>query len=147
MTPPLEKRIFVDCDVEHAFAVFTERIDVWWPGGHRRVRGSVLHLEPFVGGRFFERAPNGEEFDMGTVRAWEAPRRICYSWRPGCPDAPTEVEVRFLPENAGTRVHVIHRIGATGNDAAFGNAVPRFEAGWAVVLAAYFGACSPSATS
>ena len=69
---PLEKEIRVACSREHAFAVFTSRIDVWWPRGHRRFGESELRLEPFVGGRFFERAANGEEFDLGAVRIWEA---------------------------------------------------------------------------
>ncbi|TPV92564.1 MAG: ATPase [Myxococcales bacterium FL481] len=137
----LEKRIHVACAVETAFTTFTVQIDTWWPPGHRKSVDSQLILEPFVGGRFLEIGPDGDEFVLGTVRAWEFPRRVCYSWRPGSPAAPTEVEVCFVAEGDGTSVQVSHRPGPTSNDDAFGAAVQRFERGWAIVLAAFDTAC------
>ena len=133
---PLEKEIHVACSREHAFAVFTSRIDTWWPRGHRRFGASELLLEPFVGGRFFERAANGEEFDLGAVRIWEAPDRVCYSWRPGTPMTPTEVEVRFIAEGSSTRVCVTHRSGSTCPKDAFVEKVALYERAWGHVLAA-----------
>ena len=45
------------------------------------------------------------------MRAWEPPARLVFSWRLAtfAPGQETEVEVRFEPAPAGTRVTVIHR--------------------------------------
>ncbi len=138
---PLEKRIHVRCDLAHAFEVFTARIDLWWPPSHRKLENSEMQIEPFVGGRFYERDASGQEHVMGEVRAWEAPARICYSWRPGSPAAPTEVEVRFwgddTRDNEGTWVHVTHRPGPTGDEEVYGERVALFERAWTHVLASY----------
>jgi hypothetical protein len=58
---PLRRSMRVRCPIEHAFLAFTDRIDQWWPPGHRRFEGSRLFLEAVAGGRFFERSPGGEE--------------------------------------------------------------------------------------
>jgi hypothetical protein len=38
----LTRRIALACPVEHAFGVFTDKIDLWWPRGHRRDREASL---------------------------------------------------------------------------------------------------------
>ncbi len=134
---PIDKEISVRCSRAHAFEVFTARIDLWWPRGHRRFDASELRLEPFVGGRFYERTPSGEEFDLGAVQVWEAPSRIRYSWRPGTPKTPTEVEVRFVDDGDCTRVLVTHRPGAVCPPEAFGEKVALYHRAWAHVLDAF----------
>jgi uncharacterized protein YndB with AHSA1/START domain len=64
-----------------------------------------------VGGRIFERTPEGDEHDWGQVTIWEPPSRISYLWhlRQDRADA-TEVEITFAPaEGDGTRVSIVHR--------------------------------------
>ena len=62
--------VAVDC--ERAFEVFTAEVDAWWRRGPRfrwcPERDGVMQFEPFVGGRFYERTPSGEEFDLGAVQ-------------------------------------------------------------------------------
>ena len=46
MSEPVLRQITVACSVEHAFRVFTAKLDLWWPPGHRKFSGSSLALEP-----------------------------------------------------------------------------------------------------
>jgi len=115
----IHKTIDVKCNVEISFALFTAGIGKWWPlkegfsfGGER---ADQIHLECRHGGRFFERFADGEELQIGTVTAYEPPARIVFTWQqPGWP-RPTEVEVRFSAEGAGTRVTLEHRGRPTGS--------------------------------
>jgi hypothetical protein len=49
----LERILRVRCPLDHAFAAFTQEVDLWWPRRHRRYEDSRLVLEAEVGGRFF----------------------------------------------------------------------------------------------
>lgn len=104
---------------EQAFALFTEQIDRWWRRGpkyrHAGARAGLIHLEPRVGGRLFESFDGADGrpvvFEAGRVTTWEPPRRLVFSWRNAvfAPHEPsTQVEVRFEPVSAGTRVVVTH---------------------------------------
>ena len=105
--------VSVRCPAHHAFAVFTERVDLWWPPTHRRLRGSQLDLEPGPGGLLTERGPDGTVLEIGQVTAWEPPERVGFAWRLGAPaDAPTDVRVTFCEDATGTTtVEVLHREG------------------------------------
>jgi uncharacterized protein YndB with AHSA1/START domain len=124
----------VRCSIGHAFAVFTQGVDTWWPKGHRRFADSRLVLEARVGGRFFERSTGGEEAALGEVLACEPPHSISYSWRPGAIDQPTRVDIRFTQEGAETVVHVVHSEGESGLGEAWPERVVLFERGWQIVL-------------
>lgn len=112
-TDPLRIEFDVACSVEHAFAVWTSGISTWWPSDHT-VSGAPdlqIILEGEVGGRIFERTPNGVEHDWGEVTGWDPPRALRYLWhlRRDRSDA-TEVEIRFLPAGeADTRIEIEHR--------------------------------------
>jgi uncharacterized protein YndB with AHSA1/START domain len=113
MTEPLRMEFDVACPPEHAFAVWTARIDTWWPRDHT-VTGApdlTVVLQDRVGGRIFERTPDGTEHDWGEVTVWEPPERLAYRWhlRQDPADA-TEVDIRFLPTgDDATRVEIEHR--------------------------------------
>jgi uncharacterized protein YndB with AHSA1/START domain len=96
-------------------------------------------LEGRVGGRIFERTPDGQEWDWGEVTAWEPPARLVYLWHLKRDRAEaTEVEIRFvsLAEDA-TRVDIEHRgwevLGADGqtwrdrNMGGWATLLPHFE--------------------
>ena len=109
----IKKSIHVKRPVETAFRVFTEEIGKWWPlkegysfGGDR---ADQIFLEGRTGGRFFERFTDGEEYVVGVVTTYSPPSRIVFEWKQPDWDAPTEVEVRFTPEGAGTLVELEHR--------------------------------------
>ena len=104
----ISKSIFVKRPVAAAFRHFTADIGRWWPlkegmsfGG---ARAHEIFLEGRVGGRFFERYTDGEEFEVGRVTAFEPPARVAFTWRQPTWNADTQVEVRFAAEGDGTRV-------------------------------------------
>jgi hypothetical protein len=66
-------------------------------------------IEPRVGGRVFERARDGREYDWGTVLVWAPPERVRFTWRVGkAANSRQEVEVHFAPVEKGTRVTLTH---------------------------------------
>jgi uncharacterized protein YndB with AHSA1/START domain len=130
----LQKSIRVKCSVAHAFDTFTARIDLWWPPSHRRFPSSTLTLDAVVGGRFVEKSADGREAVLGEVVDVERPHRVKYTWAPGSPDAPTEVEVRFTADGDETVVDVRH---TPGRSSVFSEKVALFEKGWSAVLPAF----------
>ena len=141
----VHESITVNRPIGDAFRLFTDGIGEWWPlkgspfsyGGDR---ADKIFLETTIGGRFYERFSDGEEFDVGRVIACEPPTRIVFTWMDPNWKAPTEVEVRFTSAGNATRVDLEHR----GFDAA---GVPKQEAagwadGWKKVLAPYEGAAN-----
>ena len=121
MIEPLRIELDVDCSPAHAFAVWTEHIDRWWPRSHT-VSGDPARvvLEPRVGGRLFERTADGGEIEWGEITCWEPPRRFGYLWhiRRDRSDA-TAVTVTFDDHDGGrTRVRIVHdgweRLGGDG---------------------------------
>ena len=112
MTDPLRFNLDVACPVEHAFGVWTDRINLWWPADHT-VSGrsdSEVVLEPRLGGRIFERTAEGVEHDWGEVTLWEPPHRLGYLWHLRSDrSAATQVEVRFIAAaEAATRIEIEH---------------------------------------
>lgn len=136
MNTPVCHTIRVRCPLDHAFRTFTDRIDLWWPPGHRKLAGSRITLE--AGGRFLERGADGTENLLGDVVRWEPPHRLTYTWRPGAPAGfATEVDVQFTAEGDQTRVDVVHREGESGLGEVWPTRARLFDASWTTVLAAY----------
>ena len=114
----VRKHVFVQTTPQRAFEVFTKEMGTWWPlVSHHisKVEAKDAIVEPFVGGRWFERGVDGSECDWGKVLAWEPPGRLVLAWQLNADwkhDAAlvTEVEVRFTAENGGTRVDLEHRL-------------------------------------
>lgn len=113
---PIVQTVVVAAPPERAFALFTASMGRWWARG--RTIGAKPHaevvVEPYAGGRWFERDDDGVETQWGKVLAWEPPGRVLFGWQIDAsfsfdPDLLTEVEVTFHPEGAGTRVTLIHR--------------------------------------
>jgi uncharacterized protein YndB with AHSA1/START domain len=110
---PIRMTVRVRLRIEDAFALFTADIATWWPlqthsfGGER---AAELRIEPRVGGRFYERYVDGEEHTAGHVLEWDPPRVISFTWQHDDWIAPTDVVVRFYPEDGDvTRVELEHR--------------------------------------
>jgi uncharacterized protein YndB with AHSA1/START domain len=137
VTEPLRLSFSVDCSADHAFHVWTARIDQWWPADHTvsGEKAAEVVLEPRIGGRLFERTPNGVEYEWGEVTAWEPPRRLGYRWHLHQDRADsTEVEVTFVEDGGdATRIEIEHRgwerLGVRGPDRRDAN-----EAGWTGLL-------------
>lgn len=120
MTEPLRVSFEVGCARSHAFDVWTNQIDLWWPADHTATgeNGLTVTLEPRVGGRIFQRDPAGVEIDWGEVTEFTPPSTLAYRWhlRSDRADA-TDVRIRFVPvEPDRTRVDIEHtgweRLGA-----------------------------------
>ena len=151
MTDDLLLSFDVGCGAEHAFTTWTQRMSAWWPRDHTMsgAPGVEVVLEPRVGGRIFERAPDGSELDWGEVTAWEPPRRLGYLWHIGAGRADaTDVEIAFHPLDARTtRVEIRHggweRLGEDTRHRRRGLNVH----GWEVTISAYRDACAGATTA
>jgi uncharacterized protein YndB with AHSA1/START domain len=123
VTEPLTLSFDVECAPRHAFDVWTNRFGQWWPRGHT-VSGDpeTIVLEPHVGGRIYERGPDGAEIDWGEITEWDPPGRLAYHWhiRRDRTEA-TNVELTFVDAgNGSTRVEIVHtgweRLGARAEE-------------------------------
>jgi uncharacterized protein YndB with AHSA1/START domain len=82
MTAPLRMSFDVECSAEHAFTVWTSGIATWWPADHTVTGrdGVTVVMQSGVGGRIYERTPDGVEHDWGEVTVWRPPARLAYLW-------------------------------------------------------------------
>ncbi len=112
------KTVRVNAPLAVAFEVFIGQ--EWWPVGTHHLaqpHGSEVVLEPFRGGRWYERAADGTETDWGTVLAWQPPYRLLLTWQvsprwtyEADPSRGSQIEVTFTPEGPdATRVDLTHR--------------------------------------
>jgi uncharacterized protein YndB with AHSA1/START domain len=116
---PVRKTVTVGASAEHAFQVFTQGFDTWWPRSHS-IGGVALRkaiIEGRVGGRCYQQSVDGSECDWGRILVWEPPSRVVLAWQlnPQWEHEPdlakaSEVEITFSPEPDGsTRVELEHR--------------------------------------
>ena len=135
----IRKTIRVERSPEVVFRVFTEEIGKWWPlkegfsfGGEK---AKDIFIEGRVGGRFFERFTDGTEFEVGRITAFKPPHAVSFTWKAPEWEAPTEVEVKFAADGAGTRIELEHRgweAGPTMQKQGQG-----YDGGWDLVLAKF----------
>jgi uncharacterized protein YndB with AHSA1/START domain len=132
----IDKSVVLPCAPERAFAIFTGEISRWWPPERRHTDDPASRITLDAAGPFFEEAADGTTVQLGRVRTWEPPDRLVLDFYPGTdPDRPTEVDVAFEPEGAGTRVRIRHRPTAA-SAAVFDERAPSFVRSWDVVLPA-----------
>jgi DNA-binding transcriptional ArsR family regulator/uncharacterized protein YndB with AHSA1/START domain len=150
VTPELKvvKSVVVEVPLARAFAAYIDQ-GAWWPVKTHHLAepaGDTVVLEPFVGGRWFERSSDGRECDWGRVLVWEPPRRLVVSWQIGPdwtyepdPARASEIEVRFIAESGRrTRVELEHRhLERYGNQAERMRSILDAPRGAADVLATY----------
>jgi uncharacterized protein YndB with AHSA1/START domain len=121
---PVRKQVRVNAAPQRAFEIFTAGMKRWWLPSHSINKSPIsdIVMEPRVGGRWFERGQDGSECQWGQVLAWEPPRRLVLTWQISPqwqfdPNLVSEVEVRFVPDNGGTRVELEHRLDGYGDAA------------------------------
>src|ERR1700743_905749 len=102
---PVRKTITVAASQAHAFDVFVNGIDRWWPKSHNIGEGLVLKIviEPHKGGRWYSRHENGSEAVNGHVLVWEPSDRLVLSWEidarwKALPGVRSEIELNFIAE-------------------------------------------------
>jgi DNA-binding transcriptional ArsR family regulator/uncharacterized protein YndB with AHSA1/START domain len=112
------KTVRVNAPLAVAFEVFAGQ--QWWPVATHHLAeppGAEVVLEPFTGGRWYERAADGTETGWGTVLAWQPPYRLLLTWQVSPswtyehdPERGSQIEVTFTPEGPDvTRVDLTHR--------------------------------------
>lgn len=81
--PDVRKSVVVPVPIERAWAIFTENPIEWWPDSHVLVKSprEKITFEPFVGGRYYERAQDGTEAQWGVMLEWSPPKRLAMTWR------------------------------------------------------------------
>ena len=118
MTSRVVVSLRVPCSPVQAFDIFTQEIGEWWADSPLfrftpRGPGKLAFEPPASGspGRLIETLPNGKVFEVGPVRDWKPGERLVVGWRMATfgPEHATEVEIRFEPVGAETRVTVEHR--------------------------------------
>jgi hypothetical protein len=134
MAELLTRMIGLACPVDHAFEVFTQKIDLWWPRGHRKHRDGALHLD-LARGALIDRAPDGSKWTMAEITAFDPPVLLALDWFPGSPTAPTSVEVRFTAVAERTEIVVTHRP-LLETKSIWPQRVELFTKGWEAVLPA-----------
>jgi uncharacterized protein YndB with AHSA1/START domain len=130
----IRKSITVNCPPEISFRAFCHEMSQWWPGGFGG-KDARPTLEPRVGGRFYERRPDGTEYEIGRVTAYQPPAMVAFTWRAPSWDVETEVSVRFTREGSGTRIELEHS--GWEQDAKTRDARKNYDGGWDFVLGHY----------
>ncbi|HEV7655842.1 MAG TPA: SRPBCC family protein [Mycobacteriales bacterium] len=125
--PPVRASVTVAAPVEKAWRVYTEGYGSWYPKGHFLGDGpaETVIIEPYEGGRWYEKQADGSDPEWGRVLAWEPPGRLLLAWAVGGDWKPdpdpahwSEVEVLFSEVPGGTRVDLEHRyLGRHGDGA------------------------------
>jgi hypothetical protein len=130
------KSVVLRCDAERAFSLFTEQAGQWWPADRRHTGDPASTIRIESSGRFFERAGDGSEVDLGAVILFDRPTHLMLDWYPGTGrESATLVDVRFEAVEQGTRVTINHDIGGAGPDV-FARNAPVYARSWDAVLAA-----------
>jgi uncharacterized protein YndB with AHSA1/START domain len=142
----IRKSIKVERSPEVVFRVFTEEIGKWWPlkegfsfGGEK---AKDIFIEGRVGGRFFERFTDGTEFEVGRITAFRPPHLVVFTWKDPKWEGPTEVEVKFAADGAGTRIELEHRGWEAGPTMA--KEGQGYAGGWDLILAKFSARASAS---
>lgn len=134
---PIRKQVSVRKPPEEAFRAFFDRMGEWWPLDSHSVdpeRVESCAVEGHVGGRIYESYADGSRSLWGTVRVWDPPNRVVFSWHPGR-DAGSaqEVELRFKSTDNGTEVSLEHRGWEMLKDRA-DDMWHRYDTGWDYVF-------------
>jgi Activator of Hsp90 ATPase homolog 1-like protein len=132
----IEKTAFLECVPERAFALFTERASDWWPERLRHTSDPRSEIRLLATGRFWERATDGHEVELGRVIAWEPSQRLILDFYPGTDaDHPTKVVVSFEAHGDGTQVVVVHEP-KPESAGLWTERAPSFESSWKLMLPA-----------
>ena len=140
---PIQQRVRVKVGPAKAFALFTQKMGLWWP--HKKTIGPApradIVIEPAIGGRWYERAEDGTETPWGHVLSYNPPRRIILAWQISSewkfdPNLVTEVEINFTAHGSETDVFLEHRnLERLGSDQT--NMLSLMDQGWGAIMASY----------
>lgn len=127
--------VLLAMDVPQAFTLVTGRISEWWPPERRHTADSNSCIFLLASRRFYERAIDGREVELGKITLWNEPHLILLDFYIGTgPEHPTEVEMRFEADGAKTTVTVIHRPKPESAHL-WDERSPHYATSWSIVLA------------
>lgn len=108
--PPVVKIVTLRCTPATAFRVFTADIGSWYPLAMYSVKPAAdCRLEPYVGGRLYEIAPDGQETLWGHVLEWDAPHTLALSWQARVSEEEAQrIDVTFRAVPGGAEVRLVH---------------------------------------
>jgi hypothetical protein len=145
----IRKSLIVACNLEMAFRTWVELVDMWWPKQHSRSGqlATTVFIEPYAGGRFYERTSAGVEHIWGEVTAWNPPYSFAFDWYLGSSQAqPTRVDVQFTAiTSASTQIEIRH-YGAEQIGERWLETSSIFDRAWNTVLIAFHGFQTSSAS-
>jgi uncharacterized protein YndB with AHSA1/START domain len=134
--PPVVKAISVRATPARAFELFARDLARWWPLAQFHTGPDPVDcaIEPRAGGRVFERAADGRETAWGSVLAYDPPHRLAFTWIVGLSaEQEQRVEIRFTPEDSGTRVELTHSGWEKLGEAA-ASLRERYDHGWGTLI-------------
>ena len=151
----VKKSITVHTGIDHAFHVFVEGFDSWWPRSHHIGKSPMTRgvIEGKTNGRCYSEQEDGTECDWGTVLVWEPPKRLVLAWQithewgyePDLAKS-SEVEIRFTPVAGSTRIDLEHRhLERHGEGAQSMRDAVSSEGGWGSLLELYAAAANRTA--
>jgi uncharacterized protein YndB with AHSA1/START domain len=130
----IEKSVVLPLGPAAAFDLFTQKISLWWPSERRHTKDPRSEIFLLASGRFYERARDGHEVELGSVRSWDRPQRILLDFFIATgPERPTEVEIVFSRRGLGTEVTVMHR-SKPSSELLWSERAPVFVRSWEDVL-------------
>ena len=152
----VQKSVTVAVPIAHAFKIFTERLDLWWPRTHHigKVEMATAAIEAREGGRWYERGVDGSECEWGRVLAWSPPTKVALSWQisPAWgfepdPAKASRLEVTFHDLGDGkTRVDLLHEgLDRHGEGWQELRKAVAGDGGWSGILERYAAAATESA--
>jgi len=138
---PVKKVIELNCSIEHAFNIFTEKFGVWWPlktHSCSQENASTVEMEHFVGGKVVETSKNGKTYEWGEVLKWNPPFDFSMTWYPDeTKEVATRVTVQFEKLDAQkTKLNLLHEGWEARGDKAV-DIRNTYNSGWTGVLASY----------
>ncbi|MEJ6402585.1 SRPBCC family protein [Yoonia sp. 2307UL14-13] len=115
MNDPIQKSVTVPLSPAEAFALFTSKIDTWWPGkthsvsAYRDKKPKKVTFEDRKNGKIKEITDEGDEQVWGTILAYDPGEYLAFTWHPGkSEDEATVVTVSFKETAEGTQCDLIH---------------------------------------
>ena len=138
----IKKELTVAAAQDTAFKVFTEQMNLWWPGSHHAGKCPMTEmvLEARTGGRWYSKHEDGSEVNVGHVMTYQPYDLFILAWQLTAdyqfdPELITEVEVQFIPEGPKTtRVKFEHKnLQKLHSD----KAVESMNQGWAYIMDLY----------
>ena len=108
---PIRRSITVSWNPTTAFERFTSEFGSWWPTyshsiGGKRVKRLVFECR--VGGLIYEEHHDGTRMLWGKVTVFDAPNRVAFTFHPSLEPSDAQlIDVRFVPDGAGTRVELV----------------------------------------